>query len=156
MIRDNKVADLKLKQALPPPLQSLFTIIACSPKVQVWIMWPTPGLVGRVEWTESAWLSHGLPELQWSKDGAPPKKNNPKPAEANSPTKDGIKNGVQIYFPSIPCSLPHPHSPCHSLLLFTPHPHRDVAFTVFSFLKYVQQLDSISPRDKSSQEVEKK
>lgn len=55
----------------------------------------------------------------------------PRHVKVSGSVADGDENGVQIYFLSILGSSPHPHPPCHSLLLFTPHPHRDIFLQCF-------------------------
>lgn len=83
--------------------------------------------------------------MNGGKDAAP--KNKPRHTEVNvSSVKDGDENEVQIYFPSIPWT-PTLRVTAYYYLLYI---LTGTFFTVFPFLKYVRQLDGISPRDKSS------
>lgn len=80
----------------------------------------------------------------------------PRHVKVNRSIADGDENGVQIYFLSIlGVVLPPPPSLSQFNIIYSTSSQGHFS-TVFSFLKYVRQLDGISPRDKSSQEVEKK
>lgn len=73
----------------------------------------------------------------------------PRHIKVNSSIAGGDKNRVRIYFLSILWSPPPP-SLTQFIIIYSTSSQGHFS-TVLSFLKCVQQLDGISPRDKSSQ-----